>query len=1599
MLTDFRLQLLSHGEVFATRDEALEYIDDNFKYEALYAEPALFYYGNKKAPYFILAFGVGDKKITYIDSGDIAESIAAIKEADNERDEILEVINEKLLGIIEATGLTYDENKKKNQITYDPDAKDEIIGDAENIAQAVDILSKYVQEAVNDGDIIGEDSKSISVSVTTDENENTIIKADVNISEAGGSDDVDFNNNMIGIKKDGLYAASNLDYDEDTHKLTFTASGMKNGVFKNDATRKVIDLGEHSKYTAANEGHNVKVTIIPTDSNNSTVSADVKLSEDEDNILKTKDGKLIVEGRAKNIKYGGTTVAKKLTEVTDSIDNIERKLDKVVDATDINGAETDTAIVTAKQNTAGGYTISTDVRLSNDESVIVSNGGLSANIDVTVDSATNTLTVKIGKNTKILTLPGISILKNVYYDSANKVLVIETTDGSKTSIPVADMLSTWVVENSQSSPVVLTKSTGASGEPDKLSADLRLSSTDNLLGVNATGQLFVSESNIDDKIATETNRATDAEKELKSQIENGFDNVTEKLDSLSTKVEKNATDIVAEETRAKAEEALLKNNVERNTDAIEAEVARAKEEEGDLAELIALNKTDIDTLKTSVQENKAGIAANATAIDKEISDRKDADAVLTSGLTEITGKVNAEVTRATNKETELAADIASANQAVTNEVARAIGAENTLSERIIANTNLINQINNGLDDKFTHVLDDAKEYTDALGDRLDVNVQSINSKIEDVDTAAKDRDTTNLNTAKAYTDSAKDILIGKIEALDTKVKTNDTASKERDEANLADAKAYTDSKITEIGSSSSSDIADAKAEAIETANADASEKVAAALETAKTYTDVETTRAKAAEEANAKSIVELKAKDVELETALGKKIESVIIEKSSTEDDLNYNVYVDGEKVGEINIQKDQILSDVSYDNVSKVLTFLFDTKDGPKQQSINIADLIDTYLAGDGLKLESNEFSVKKDGASEKYLEVTSDGIKVVGIDAALAEKADKDNVYTKAEADGKFLTEHQDISNLTTKDEVKEVADNVETIDARLDTAEDKLNVINGNEATEGSIAKALKDAKDYAKTYTDAETERATAAEQANIDAIAIINGNEATEGSIKKALADAEAYADEKVESEETRAKAAEKANADAITIINGNSAQDGSIKKALADAKEYTNERTESVNAGLTAQIDTLADTVATKANSADVYTKSEIDAKGFLTNANTVGFATKAEVEEEASRAKAAEQLNATNIASVKDTADTNKADIANLKAETTRLNLTSVETNSIKIDLDKEADGSKISADLKLDTSVTNILKIGGNGVYADVEMSYDKATNTITFSNGVATHSFTLSEHSLVVGGVYDSAAKAIILTVQTADGTNNISIPVGDLIHSLKVENTTENPVKLTLTQDASGIDVLSAKLDISTKDDNGLLRDNGTLYVSNNADAMTGYWNGEKKSLQLIINNLKEQTDKVDAMDTDVAKLKSDMTQAQYDIVNLKADTTVIKSDIDTQNEKIATMGGKVDAIVTQYETISEKVSTMESKFTILEKEVNTYSERIVSVENKVAAMQSDLADALETVEELKEQIGGDGSGSSINERLAKLENIVNNLIDFADIDSDGNVDGY
>ena len=259
------------------------------------------------------------------------------------------------------------------------------------------------------------------------------------------------------------------------------------------------------------------------------------------------------------------------------------------------------------------------------------------------------------------------------------------------------------------------------------------------------------------------------------------------------------------------------------------------------------------------------------------------------------------------------------------------------------------------------------KYTDAEGNVHSINSYKINNVIV---TQEKGESTFDVMSQKAVTDEIKKVnsliptkvsqltndknYLTQYQSLAEYAKTADVNASLALKANSADVytKGDIDTKVTNINSSITS----------------------------------ETNRATTAEN---------KIK-TDLTTEINKKVATVTIEKDST-NDLQYHLLVDGENSGDINIPKDQFLSNVVYSEATKVITFTFETTTGTKTTNVNISDLIDTYTAGNGLTLTDGKFSVKKDVNTQSYIEVTADGVKVVGIDEALALKANTTDVTTE--------------------------------------------------------------------------------------------------------------------------------------------------------------------------------------------------------------------------------------------------------------------------------------------------------------------------------------------------------------------------------------------------------------------------------------------------------------------------------------------------------------------------------------------------------------------------------------------------------------------------
>lgn len=236
-------------------------------------------------------------------------------------------------------------------------------------------------------------------------------------------------------------------------------------------------------------------------------------------------------------------------------------------------------------------------------------------------------------------------------------------------------------------------------------------------------------------------------------------------------------------------------------------------------------------------------------------------------------------------------------------------------------------------------------------------------------------------------------------------------------------------------------------------------------------------------------------------------------------------------------------VKDVAYDTATKSIKFT--TVDGITVQTIKASDIIGNHI------VESSTYD-----ADTNHLTLTFAGAEApVDVDIDLGKMLDMNDVvsgdathFTAEYADGKLTitpvitTVASDTNGLADAKDVKTYVDAAvsgaqDTLQAAIDTINGKLDVIQGEETVDGSIKKALKDAKDYTNTevkktndnLTQEVTDRKTADQalyggEIPTDGASTISGNAANIATLTQALAD-EVTARKKGDTDEQTAREA------------------------------------------------------------------------------------------------------------------------------------------------------------------------------------------------------------------------------------------------------------------------------------------------------------------------------------------------------------------------------------------------------------------------------------------------------------------------------------------
>ena len=604
------------------------------------------------------------------------------------------------------------------------------------------------------------------------------------------------NDNIIYERPDGIFATAKLEYDIKGNALIFTSSNQTGGTTTERFELNTIKIIENARYdkdtesliftyitakgevqqlsiplsslieewTVNNDGHSVRLSKERHPSNDKDVlTADVKVSSLDNNILVEKGDGLFVKGTADNVKYSdNSSVKDEISSTKETLDseikraqNAEKEVSDAISdirTTIGSGFTTDThenitckiehlsdevaskvTSVTAKDNTVVvdntdtnnpkvGIKVSSFKRDGNIPNLIsIQDDGIFAAVDLAYDEEHNALTFTTTNATKTINLTMNSIVDSIYYDNTKEAIIIEyTVNGKKmpnVEVPVRTLINEWTVSDNTDGAIKLTKKvnnkTALDNSQDILSAEIIIDKVhdDNMI-VNDNGALYVSSRKIND-----VSSRLDAEIERSIAKDGEHTNL---IDANKASIAQLDKDVKAEVARATAKDTELTSSVSAiekkvtdigtSSDTVKSdlasEIARAKEKEGELEASLIAETTRAEKEETSIKTN----------LEKESTRAATAESALSNAITD-------ETARAKAKEGELEASVNDAKLTFVDTTSVKVDATNKSAVKVsakIANSNnnlitLSNDDEQGLYASVSVQYDVAKDVLSLIG--------------------------------------------------------------------------------------------------------------------------------------------------------------------------------------------------------------------------------------------------------------------------------------------------------------------------------------------------------------------------------------------------------------------------------------------------------------------------------------------------------------------------------------------------------------------------------------------------------------------------------------------------------------------------------------------------------------------------------------------------------------------------------------------------------------------------------------------------------------------------------------------------------------------
>lgn len=298
--------------------------------------------------------------------------------------------------------------------------------------------------------------------------------------------------------------------------------------------------------------------------------------------------------------------------------------------------------------------------------------------------------------------------------------------------------------------------------------------------------------------------------------------------------------------------------------------------------------------------------------------------------------------------------------------------------------------------------------------------------------------------------------------------------------------------------------------------------------------------------------------------------------------------------------------------------------------------------------------------------------------------------------------------------------------------------------------------------------------------------------------------------------------------------------------------------------------------------------------------------------------------------------------------------NIQPKDTNTVSIDITKEATKTTISANVKLSPDPNNDIQEKENGLYHNIDTEYENGILTIKV-NGNVRKQHVLGLSSIVDNAYYDADSESIVIIFKLQNNDKQtITIPVASLISEWEVDNSIATKV-VELTKErvvAGGADKLSADVRISTNKTNILEKDGNTLLVRGTADNII--YNGDV-TVKSKLDSLTEYDSNLDSQISNLnTKIDSEVTRAKEAEENLADEITesrrIEENLVNSLTSEIQRSTDKDVELEASIKTERDRAIEVETKLTQdLRDEVQRSTNADTKHDESITKLTSNLAD--------------------------------------------------